>query len=131
MTDRLIRNEYVLQEKAERGKGTYFDYLKGCFGNTRISPTDMDCVIERRGKFLFIEEKNPEEDITVGQRILLEQLAKKPGITCVVMWGKSKENHVEAYQVHDGMRWGKKIPCTTEEFRDFVSNWFKSVNKWH
>jgi hypothetical protein len=40
--------------------------LDGCFGDTKISPTDIDGCIERKGRKLFLETKTPGNPIPYG-----------------------------------------------------------------
>jgi hypothetical protein len=46
--------------------------LNGCFGKTKIAPTDIDGSIERNGKYLFIETKHPGASIPLGQGMFYE-----------------------------------------------------------
>ena len=64
--------------------------LNECFTGSRISLSDIDClfVVERGGQIIFIETKNPGETLSIGQRIMLEELSKKQGINSLVIWGK-------------------------------------------
>lgn len=60
------------------------------FGQMRgkITPSDIDMVVESYGCFLFCELSRGSvslDDISRGQRILLSRLAKIPGTHCVVI----------------------------------------------
>lgn len=59
------------------------------FGDTRIHPTDVDClfVVERKGRFLWIEWKEEAEIVSDGQKILMDQLSYVPGFTVLVLRG--------------------------------------------
>lgn len=61
--------------------------LDGCFGETKIKPTDIDGFIERNGKFLAIETKSPGVDLNVGQLITFRSLVKTGYFTVAVVWG--------------------------------------------
>jgi hypothetical protein len=60
----------------------------GCFGDTRIHPTDVDGLVERNGKFLFLETKLPGTAIKMGQEIMLKNLASQKNFTVLVIWGR-------------------------------------------
>jgi hypothetical protein len=63
------------------------------FGDSRISPTDVDqlFVVERKGWFLFIETKRPHEVLSDGQKILLSALSLVPKFWVVVLRGEKSE----------------------------------------
>jgi hypothetical protein len=59
--------------------------LDGCFPG-RIAPTDIDGVVEVRGRVLVLEWKRPEGRLPQGQAILIDRLVAK-GFTVFVIWG--------------------------------------------
>lgn len=61
--------------------------LDGCFGDTKIKPTDIDGFIERNGKFLAIETKSPGVDLNVGQLISFKSLVRTGYFTVAIVWG--------------------------------------------
>lgn len=93
--------------------------LDGCFGQTKIAPTDIDGITERNGRFLLIETKSLGVPIPNGQSILFDNLIAK-GFTVLVIWGKA--NEPEKLQI-----WGLKKPYRADinELRSIVSQWFK------
>ncbi len=96
--------------------------LDGCFGQTRIKPTDVDGLIERRGKFLLIEAKSPGVTIPTGQSIMFDSLLKTGVFTIIVVWGQS--NNPERLQI-----WGNRpITANLEIFREKVTQWYKTTN---
>ena len=55
---------------------TDFGFLSGVIlDNPKAMPSNLDMVFERKGKFLVGEWKRTNEEISVGQKILLKQLA--------------------------------------------------------
>jgi hypothetical protein len=60
-----------------------------CFGNTKITPTDIDCIIERKGRFIVCETKLQGVKIPLGQEILLKELHKLGVFTIYAIWGKA------------------------------------------
>lgn len=61
--------------------------LAGCFGNTRISPSDVDGEVERNGHFLTLEAKSPNAGISDGQMRKLMHRVRR-GDTVIVIWGE-------------------------------------------
>jgi len=63
--------------------------LRGCFGETQVAPTDIDGLVERKGRFLLLEAKKPGVGLKTGQRITFEALLKTGVFTIVIVWGKT------------------------------------------
>lgn len=107
-----------------------FDILKGCFGGSKIMPTDVDCVIERNRKFLFIEFKPDKQQVPVGQGILLTRLSKVKDMTVVVVWHKYCEQHSTKVPVAmQELPNGELLLINTGDFREYVSNWYEKANQ--
>jgi hypothetical protein len=100
--------------------------LDGCFGDTKIKPTDIDGFVERKGKFLWLETKAPGADIPEGQQLTFAALARIKLFTIFIIWGSKDAPQEIQVMGH----WGrsKKLPCTLGRLRDFVSRWFKWVD---
>lgn len=96
--------------------------LRGCFGDTRIEPTDVDGLVERKGRFLLIEAKDSGADLRQGQRITYEALHKTGLFTILLVWGPTNEpERVEL--------WTRKCRRVYEAanlgiLRDIVAKWF-------
>lgn len=107
-----------------------YDFLEGCFGNTKIMPTDVDGIVERRGKFLLIEFKPEKKPISTGQLITLKRLARLPMFTVIVVWHEPCAHHDPA--IHTNMQIlpsGKKEPVTSNDVRGFVSEWYAAADE--
>ncbi len=106
--------------------------LDGCFGNTRIRPSDVDGMVERNGEFLAIETKGPGAPLPTGQFWMYCALAERPGMTVLILWGHP--GRPEEMMVMDSYSTPKRIPCTLEDVREFVRNWFyiadSKPNRW-
>lgn len=61
--------------------------------------SDLDGIIERRGRFLVVETKNPGELVPLGQLIMLRALAKQPSFTVLVATGDAETGAVSHYSV--------------------------------
>ena len=99
--------------------------LDGCFGETRIKPTDIDGLVERNGQFLLIEAKLPGAKLKMGQRLTLEALHKTGIFTIACIWGKCPE--VDQMVVHDpgDTMWRPVYEADTQVFALVVSRWFE------
>lgn len=64
--------------------------LNGCFGKSKIAPTDIDGAVERNGKFLFLETKKPETEIPTGQDIFYRGLVSA-GHSVLYIWGEKNQ----------------------------------------
>lgn len=98
-----------------------WDILKGCFGSTKISPTDIDGCVERKGRKLYLETKKPGVQVPVGQDITFRDLAKE-GHTVLYIWGEIN-NPVEIKRLSNRAE-VNYTPATLDTLRAIVSAWF-------
>jgi hypothetical protein len=90
---------------------------------SKIEPSDLDCVIERKRHYLVIESKNPGVLIPKGQEILLDSLNRAKDFTVIRLWGKDTPGKF----VWKGKRKngnGQGI----EEARELVRRWYIWAN---
>ena len=104
--------------------------LAGCFGRSRISPSDFDAVVERNGRFLVIETKHPNTLVDEGQAILLEQASRLPGWWVLVVWGDCPVVTSIAVVGKDDIRTGIGRPATTADLRMICEDWFRRANNF-
>jgi hypothetical protein len=105
-----------------------WEFLNGCFGGTRIRPTDIDGMVERHGHFLFLEMKPPNGHLSKGQEIALEQLSCLPRHLVLIAWGDQETCRIDRVCVMvDG--YSVDFPCTTERFQRIVRDWYKTADK--
>lgn len=97
--------------------------LDGCFGDTRIRPTDVDGLVEKNGQFLLLEAKNPGVPLKAGQVLLFDALRKTGRFTILVMWGP--RNQPQQYQLFTQKRVGRKEACNLQTIRAIVSQWYE------
>lgn len=72
--------------------------LDGCFGETRIKPTDIDGFVERNGNFLVLETKKQGVKIEYGQQKTFNELLLTGKFTVLVIWGqKDKPEALKLY----------------------------------
>jgi len=108
-----------------------FAHLIGVIpSNPRFLPSNLDMVLERRGDFLIGEWKRPNESISRGQEILLENLAKKPGFLVVLIEGNTDAemvvNKVQLFNPHKGWTdWGDSV----ESLKDLITQWYARAER--
>ena len=88
-----------------------------------IKPTDIDGLVERKGKFLFIETKRNGVAIPTGQEIMYNGLINTGAFTVLVIWGDNgdpKRIRLITSKV-------QKIYENTnlDQLRDIVSQWYE------
>ena len=106
-----------------------FSDLEGVIpSNPKLLPSNVDFILERRGKFLFGEFKKPEEQISGGQRILLEQLSKVSGFKVFVATGWNEGTSLVVTQLTTirGSDW-ETVDCDLEGFKQRIAAWYVAV----
>lgn len=103
--------------------------LDGCFGATRISPTDVDGLVERRGALLMLEWKRPGGELRQGQRITLLALCKYPRCAGVVVWGTTTPMAPERMQLFWNGKAQDVTPADMDKVRSAVSRWFAMADR--
>lgn len=91
--------------------------------------SDIDGVIERRGRFLFIESKHPGERLSTGQFIMLRNLAvlDEEKVRVVIAYGDRTTGIIEYYK--RVTRKGLGVKQTGEEFNAAVKSWFSQASR--
>jgi hypothetical protein len=90
--------------------------LKGCFPRD-ISPTDIDGLVEIKGRFLMFEAKGPGKGVAAGQRYTLNAVAALPEWTVIVVWGDPGQPRSMAV-------WPQApVPADIDLFRAVVKQW--------
>lgn len=97
--------------------------LNGCFGDTKIAPTDLDGFVERNGFFLTIETKSPGVEVKQGQQLTFERRVQSGVDTVIVVWGET--NKPQQYQIFAVNGISQRLTCNLESFRDVVRRWFE------
>lgn len=98
-----------------------WSWINGAFGGTRISVSDVDFLIERKGQFLIGEVK-PSRSISQGQTLTFKSLAAIPQITAFFLVGSITEHEIEPVEILVmGEGWRK---ITRTGFYEFCARWF-------
>lgn len=101
--------------------------LEGCFGNTRIMPTDCEGLVERNARVLYLETKRPGAAIPYGQNLMFERLRHTGIFTIIVIWGhRNQPEHPKTYTAR-GV--SQVFQCDTARLRDLVSRWFAYADR--
>jgi len=115
-----------------------WDFLLPAFKGTNIKPMDIDGTVERKGKILLYETKDPDKQIPLGQTITLNTFLEigLGKINVFVLYGKTPSEIV-------GMEewfWGKNskgiytinhspiVECNADYVLERTSQWFKWAN---
>lgn len=95
-----------------------WSFLEGCFGQTRISPSDIDACIERNGHFLWMENKPADGSVPRGQARIFDRLRAR-GDTVIVISGRQEEPpwHMQIWP-------GPRRQVTKYEIRSYIAAWF-------
>lgn len=102
-------------------------FLNQCFAPTNIRVSDIDGIVERNGRFLFIETKHPGEKIPQGQAILHDQLLRTGRFSVLMIWGNP--NHPVRFQLREN---GKTVEeeGSTDVIAAIVRGWFERANRY-
>lgn len=118
-----MRNEFASH--------TDFGFLRGLFDDKpNVLPSNVDMIYGINGQFLLAEWKRENEEILLGQRILLKSLAQQPNFTVLIVNGYSDSTgtHVDSfYQVaSDKLIY---IDKSTDMLKEYIKTWFALVFK--
>lgn len=132
----MIKNQKAFYEHPAAGFDGImnFDYItdaiKEIDPNSKITPTDLDCVVERNRHIIIIESKKPNTEIPKGQDILLNSLNRIKDFTVIRLWGKEvPENFNYVFSKVQGEWNQKREGCGLEEIKILVKKWFKWANE--
>jgi len=118
---------YVKDDARLRESHWHWDWLDGCFGPTRISPMDVDFVVERRGFFLIIETKPPGYVFKPndGQLGCLRSMSARWNAAVVILWGERDLPTQAAHLVPGRQLQPQRVD--RDRIRSLVSQWFEAV----
>lgn len=98
-------------------------FLDECFAPTRVRPSDVDGIVERRGRFLVIEAKPNEGRMTKGQALTLDAFSREPNFQVLVIYGEP--NQPVAMQ-----HWPQPAKAAdAADIKRFVSSWWQYANR--
>jgi hypothetical protein len=107
---------------------THIDFFrfKGFFkNNPNATPSNLDMIFERKGKFLVGEWKRPNEKISKGQEILLKTLAKQENFVVLIIQGDTDGEMVvnKFWRVVDDKcdQQGE----SADDLKEFMNQWYE------
>lgn len=105
-----------------------FSFLCGVIeSNPKAIPSNIDGIMERRGRFLVLEWKHRGEETKDGQRMCLQALAWLERFTVVVVYGDGPNGTVEDYYKVVPGKNCVKIGSGMEQFKQFYRGWYNNV----
>lgn len=104
-----------------------FKDINGLLGK-RV-PSNIDMMMERRGHFLIGEWKRDNEKISIGQQILLKQLARVSKFTVIVINGNTDDGMVikKFWQLNKNETF-TLLGSSLKEFKDYLVEWDSNAN---
>jgi hypothetical protein len=91
----------------------------------RVAPMDLDCLLERRGKFLAMEFKPKGAPLPMGQRLTLKALVRL-GMDVWVVWEDGERVEVGAMDRNGNVPFVEDMRQT--RLRRRVSEWFREAS---
>lgn len=127
MTQKLpstIKHPETFRRAAPAGFDGVFDWswTQGCFGAGKITPMDLDGVIERKGQFLVFETKDVGVQIPQGQLYTLQALHRLGFFTIMIIHGKICPEVAHCWYPASKTKITLHGP---DEARDFVARWYR------
>jgi hypothetical protein len=103
--------------------------LNGCFGDTRVSASDLDGWIHQNGRVLFLEKKFPNGDIDERLKRTIGSLVQQ-GNSMIVIWCEEPDgSDISKMRVFNVIGYDSKfrVDATLADFRMAVQTWWQSV----
>lgn len=107
-----------------------FGFLRGMIpSNPHFMPSNIDMVLERKGRFLFGEWKREGETMKKGQQILLQQLSWYHPVLVITGY-VDKEPHISLIEkVIPGFDDYEEIGKSSEDLIRILQNWYKAIER--
>jgi len=107
----------------------YGDFYGLIQDNAGFLPSNVDGICERKGKFLVMEWKRENEQISKGQEYLLKAFAKMPNFIVIIIYGDTDDETV----VHKYYLVNQDGSCTLagnsfEMLKQFYIQWYEMAN---
>lgn len=126
MTQTIKRGQIRNQASYDRGVWDW-SILNGCFGEgSKISPTDIDGCIERKGRKLYLETKQPGAPVPAGQFGTLKSCVDVDGNDLIIIWGTDKK--IERIEVYTPWETVIYDPADVQKLRWLVADWYARVD---
>jgi len=97
--------------------------------NPKLLPSDLDMIIERKGKFFVGEWKRQGENLSQGQEILLKTLAKQLQFTvCIIIGNTDTDTVINSVLCISKSGEYKKIGASLDDLKAFINLWYEWAN---
>jgi len=97
--------------------------------NPKLLPSDLDMIIERKGKFFVGEWKRQGENLSQGQEILLKTLAKQQQFTvCVIIGNTDIKTVINSVLCISKSGEYRKIGASLDDLKEFINQWYEWAN---
>ena len=104
----------------------YGDFVGVIPNSPKFTPSDLDGIAERNGKFFVMEWKRPKEKVSTGQRIMLQALAGKANFIVVIVIGDTDNGmKIEEFFLVQPHGSCIKIGTSKQEFIAYYKQWFE------
>jgi len=103
-----------------------WSWTEGCFGG-KITPMDIDGLVERKGQFLIFDVKRPGTPIPKGQQITLNRLHSLGCFTIMYIEGKESPETLKIHFRHSAepTDYGRITKKTAQKY---VAAWYRWAN---
>lgn len=105
-----------------------FGFLRGMIpSNPHFMPSNIDMVMERNGRFLFGEWKREGEEMKIGQKILLKNLAKKHTVLIITGY-VSDDAHISKVEFLYSNGRLDSVGNNKADLIQYLQHWYIAVN---
>ena len=118
---RLMRNAYATHTD-------YSEFLGLIELNPLLVPSNVDGILERKGKFLILEWKRENEEVSKGQQYMLQALASKPDFTVIILIGNTDTETIINRFFLDSKAGCILMGHGFEEFKKYYIDWYKKAD---
>jgi hypothetical protein len=107
-----------------------FGFMRGMIpANPFFMPSNIDMIIERKGKFIFGEWKREGEQMKLGQKLLLLSLAKYHTVLLITGYSQGEETNVSKVQVVTCNGKLNLLGNTKESLITYLKDWYDAVER--
>jgi hypothetical protein len=107
-----------------------FGFMRGMIpANPFFMPSNIDMIIERKGRFIFGEWKREGEQMKLGQKILLMSLAKHHTVLLITGYSQGDDTNVSKVQVVTCNGKLNLIGNTKESLIQYLQDWYNASEK--
>ena len=107
-----------------------FGFLRGMIpSNPFFMPSNIDMIVERKGKYIFGEWKREGEQMKLGQKILLMSLAKYHTVLLITGYSQGDDTNISKVQVVTCNGKLNMIGENKEALIEYLKDWYDGVER--